>query len=156
MTSRNSAVIFWLAHEMLGLRAASNTSSKAASKVATKAAATAPAPPAPEATETPKKAAKTTKPAKPTEPKVKAPPKLFPVSPTLRNFLGGVAEISRPDTVKQLWVYIREHQLQDPADKKKINCDEKLKTVLGKDRVNFLEIPALISPHFPKKEVKKS
>ncbi|CAM6091381.1 unnamed protein product [Calypogeia fissa] len=150
MTSRK--VIFWMAREMLGLRGASS-SSKAASKVATKAAA---ATPAPEATETRKKAAKTTKPAKPTDPKVKAPPKLFPVSPTLRNFLGGVAEISRPDTVKQLWVYIREHQLQDPADKKKINCDEKLKTVLGKDQVNFLEIPALISPHFPKKEVKKS
>ncbi|KAK6121195.1 hypothetical protein DH2020_045057 [Rehmannia glutinosa] len=40
---------------------------------------------------------------------------------------------------------------RDPADKKVIICDEKLKTIFGgKDRVGFLEIAGLISPHFLK------
>lgn len=41
--------------------------------------------------------------------------------------------------------------LQDPANKKVIVCDEKLKKIFaGKDRIGFLEIAGLISPHFLK------
>ncbi|KAK3420471.1 hypothetical protein EUGRSUZ_G01289 [Eucalyptus grandis] len=37
----------------------------------------------------------------------------------------------------------------DPENKKVIMCDEKLKKIFaGKDRVGFLEIAGLISPHF--------
>ncbi|MBA0833551.1 hypothetical protein Goarm_005986 [Gossypium armourianum] len=37
----------------------------------------------------------------------------------------------------------------DPENKKIINCDEKLKKIFGgKDRIGFLEIAGLISPHF--------
>ncbi|KAL3647577.1 hypothetical protein CASFOL_008545 [Castilleja foliolosa] len=39
----------------------------------------------------------------------------------------------------------------DPEDKKVIVCDEKLKKIFGgRDRVGFLEIAGLISPHFQK------
>lgn len=40
---------------------------------------------------------------------------------------------------------------KDPADKKVIICDEKLKKIFGgKERIGFLEIAGLINPHFLK------
>ena len=41
--------------------------------------------------------------------------------------------------------------LQNPADKREIFCDEKLKALFsGKDKVGFLEIGKLLSLHFVK------
>lgn len=41
--------------------------------------------------------------------------------------------------------------LQNPADKREIYCDDKLKTIFeGKDKVGFLEIGKLLSGHFVK------
>ncbi|KAF3794272.1 TRI1 protein [Nymphaea thermarum] len=65
--------------------------------------------------------------------------------------LVGVPEIPRTQALKQIWAYIKENNLQDPDNKKIIICDEKLRKVLGgKERVGFLEIAGLISPHFLK------
>ncbi|GAB2219325.1 hypothetical protein Drorol1_Dr00006960 [Drosera rotundifolia] len=75
-----------------------------------------------------------------------------PVSPELQEFLGSVAEISRTEVLKAVWAYIKQHELQDPDDKKIIVCDEKLKKIFsGKDRAGILEVPKLIGQHFPKK-----
>nr|GMC91247.1 upstream activation factor subunit UAF30-like [Ipomoea batatas] len=72
------------------------------------------------------------------------------VSPALEKFLGA-PEASRTDAVKKVWEYIKAHNLQNPANKKEINCDEKLKTIFsGKDKVGFLEIAKLLTQHFPK------
>ncbi|XP_059289046.1 uncharacterized protein LOC132042541 [Lycium ferocissimum] len=47
--------------------------------------------------------------------------------------------------------YIKTNNLQNPANKKEINCDDKLKTIFaGKDKVGFLEIAKLLSSHFQK------
>ncbi|KAJ9185688.1 hypothetical protein P3X46_005288 [Hevea brasiliensis] len=76
--------------------------------------------------------------------------KVTPVSPALRDFLG-VPESSRSDAVKNIWSYIKQHNLQNPADKKEIFCDEKLKIIFdGKEKVGFLEIGKLLSRHFVK------
>ncbi|OAY41842.1 protein TRI1 [Manihot esculenta] len=76
--------------------------------------------------------------------------KVTPISPALRDFLG-VSESSRTDAVKNIWTYIKHHNLQNPADKKEIFCDEKLKTIFdGKEKVGFLEIGKLLSRHFVK------
>ncbi|KAK8613591.1 hypothetical protein V6N13_101349 [Hibiscus sabdariffa] len=70
------------------------------------------------------------------------------VSPEMEAVVG-VPEIPRTQAVKLIWAYIRENNLQDPENKKIINCDEKLKKIFGgKDRVGFLEIAGLITPHF--------
>lgn len=43
--------------------------------------------------------------------------------------------------------------LQNPADKREIHCDDKLKELFeGKEKVNFLEIGKLLSRHFVKAE----
>ncbi|KAF3657005.1 putative ABC transporter G family member 14-like isoform X1 [Capsicum annuum] len=76
--------------------------------------------------------------------------KPLPISPALGKFVGA-SEISRTDAVKKVWDYIKTNNLQNPANKKEINCDAKLKTIFaGKDKVGFLEIAKLLSSHFQK------
>ncbi|CAH9144605.1 unnamed protein product [Cuscuta epithymum] len=70
------------------------------------------------------------------------------VSPEMQAFLGGVAETPRTQVVKAVWDHIKKHNLQDPTEKRIIVCDEKLKKIFGgRDRVGFLDIAGLISPH---------
>lgn len=49
--------------------------------------------------------------------------------------------------VKHLWQYIREHQLQDEADKRMINADDLLRAVFGKEQVNMFEMSKILSRH---------
>ncbi|NP_001308625.1 SWIB_MDM2 domain protein precursor [Solanum lycopersicum] len=73
------------------------------------------------------------------------------VSPEMQAFLGGMSEVPRTQALKLIWAHIKANDLQDPQNKKVIICDEKLKTIFGgKERVGFLEIAGLISPHFLK------
>ncbi|KAJ9561123.1 hypothetical protein OSB04_006283 [Centaurea solstitialis] len=94
------------------------------------------------------------KPATETETKKRAPrgfSKPRPVSPEMKDFLGGTSEIPRTEVLKVIWAYIKEKDLQDPANKRVIICDDKLKKIFGeRDHVGFLEIAGLISPHFLK------
>ncbi|CAH9095182.1 unnamed protein product [Cuscuta europaea] len=72
------------------------------------------------------------------------------VSPALEKFIGA-SEVSRTDAVKKVWEYIKAQNLQNPANKKEIRCDEKLKTIFsGKETVGFLEIAKQLAQHFPK------
>ncbi|CAN4077209.1 unnamed protein product [Withania somnifera] len=76
--------------------------------------------------------------------------KPVPISPALGKFVGA-SEISRTDAIKKIWDYIKTNNLQNPANRKEINCDDKLKTIFaGKDKVGFLEIAKLLSSHFQK------
>ncbi|XVE57291.1 hypothetical protein DITRI_Ditri04bG0079700 [Diplodiscus trichospermus] len=78
--------------------------------------------------------------------------RVMPISPQLGKFLGA-PEASRTDALKKIWDYIKLHNLQNPANKKEILCDEKLKMILaGKDTVGMFEITKLLSPHFLKSE----
>ncbi|RLN01082.1 upstream activation factor subunit spp27-like [Panicum miliaceum] len=74
-----------------------------------------------------------------------------PISPELREFVGGAAELPRTEAIKFVWAHIKGNNLQDPNNKKIIICDDKLKKIFGgRDRVGFLEISGLLNPHFPK------
>lgn len=69
---------------------------------------------------------------------------------TLRDFLGQ-SQISRLGCFKRVWSYIKTNNLQDPNDKNVVICDEKLKGILmGKPRIELIDLPALIKLHFPK------
>ncbi|KAG8645549.1 zinc finger CCCH domain-containing protein 44 [Manihot esculenta] len=72
------------------------------------------------------------------------------VTPEMAELVGA-SEIPRTQALKRIWAYIKEHNLQDPDNKKIIICDEKLKKIFsGRDQVGFLEVAGLISPHFLK------
>lgn len=74
-----------------------------------------------------------------------------PISPELREFVGGAEELPRTEALKIIWAHIKGNNLQDPANKKIIVCDDKLKKIFGgRDRVGFLEISGLLNPHFQK------
>ncbi|XP_074587985.1 upstream activation factor subunit UAF30-like [Curcuma longa] len=76
--------------------------------------------------------------------------KPLPVSQVLKEFVGA-SEISRNEVVKKIWVHIKANQLQNPANKKEILCDKKLKTIFeGRDKIGMLEVPKLVAPHFLK------
>ncbi|MDP3958377.1 MAG: SWIB/MDM2 domain-containing protein [bacterium] len=69
------------------------------------------------------------------------------VSPDLAAVVGK-GPMPRSEVVKKLWVYIKQHGLQDQKNKRNINADEKLKKVFGgKGTVNMFEMTKLVSAH---------
>jgi len=59
----------------------------------------------------------------------------------------GSEPVSRPEVVKKLWDYIKAQGLQDAKDKRRINADDKLRPVFGKDQVTMFEIAGLVGQH---------
>lgn len=69
------------------------------------------------------------------------------LSPDLQAVIGA-GPMSRGEVVKKLWEYIKKNDLQDQANKRNINADEKLKKVFGgKGQVNMFEMTKLVSAH---------
>lgn len=67
-------------------------------------------------------------------------------SPTLAAVIGSDA-IPRTEVTKKIWEYIKKHDLQDPANKRNINADEKLRPLFGKDQVSMFELTKIVSGH---------
>ncbi|MCE9541191.1 SWIB/MDM2 domain-containing protein [Candidatus Kaiserbacteria bacterium] len=60
----------------------------------------------------------------------------------------GKGPMSRGEVVKKLWEYIKKNNLQNPANKRNILADDKLKTLFGgKGEVTMFEMTKLVSPH---------
>ncbi|MDB5238525.1 MAG: hypothetical protein JWM46_795 [Candidatus Kaiserbacteria bacterium] len=60
----------------------------------------------------------------------------------------GKGPMSRGEVVKQIWVYIKKHDLQNPANKRNIIADEKLLPLFGgKKEVTMFEMTKLVSAH---------
>ncbi|OGG52933.1 hypothetical protein A2851_04565 [Candidatus Kaiserbacteria bacterium RIFCSPHIGHO2_01_FULL_53_29] len=60
----------------------------------------------------------------------------------------GKGPMSRGQVVKQIWVYIKKHDLQNPANKRNILADDKLKPLFGgKGEVTMFEMTKLVSGH---------
>ncbi|EKC98869.1 hypothetical protein A1Q2_06840 [Trichosporon asahii var. asahii CBS 8904] len=81
------------------------------------------------------------------------------LSDTLSAFVNET-KLSRPQTVKRIWDYIKANDLQDPNDKRYILCDDKMKTVFHTDKLHMFTMNKLLAEHFrdpdhvlpPKKE----
>lgn len=73
------------------------------------------------------------------------------LSPQLAELLGET-ELSRPQTVKMLWAYIKENELQNPQDKREILLDDKLKAAFGVDKVTGFSLNKYLSKHLYKKD----
>jgi chromatin remodeling complex protein RSC6 len=60
----------------------------------------------------------------------------------------GKAAIPRTEVIKKIWEYIKEHKLQDEANRRMINADTKLKAVFdGKTQVSMFELTKLVNGH---------
>lgn len=75
--------------------------------------------------------------------------KALTLSPALSAVVGK-APLPRTEIVKQLWVYIKSHDLQDKTNKRMINADKKLLAVFGKPQVSMFEMAGLIGKHIVK------
>ncbi|KAL5548517.1 hypothetical protein UlMin_003748 [Ulmus minor] len=85
-----------------------------------------------------------------TKPKRKGGPggltKLCGVSPELQAIVGQPT-LPRTEIVKQLWVYIRRNNLQDPSNKRKIICNDELRLVFETDCTDMFKMNKLLSKH---------
>ena len=68
------------------------------------------------------------------------------LSPELEAVVGA-GPMPRSEVTKKLWEYIKKHDLQNPANKRNILADEKLRPLFGKDEVTMFEMTKLVSPH---------
>lgn len=60
----------------------------------------------------------------------------------------GKGPLPRTEVVKKLWEYIKKNNLQNPANKRNILADDKLKVVFGgKSEVTMFEMTKLVSAH---------
>jgi len=60
----------------------------------------------------------------------------------------GAGQLSRGETVSKIWAYIKSNNLQNPANKREILADAKLKPVFdGKDKVSMFEMNKHLARH---------
>jgi chromatin remodeling complex protein RSC6 len=98
-----------------------------------------------------KPAAKKTAAAKPAAKKVARTPyaafmKALTPSAVLAAVIGA-APVPRTEVTKKIWDYIKKHNLQDAANRRNINADEKLKPLFGKAQVSMFELTKIVSGH---------
>ena len=59
----------------------------------------------------------------------------------------GSEPLPRPEVVSKLWAYIKKNNLQNPANKREILADDKLRPVFGKDKVTMFEMNKHVAKH---------
>lgn len=63
----------------------------------------------------------------------------------------GKSTMPRTEIIKQLWVYIKKNDLQDPKNKRVILADAKLKPLFdGKKSIGMMQLAGAISKHLVK------
>lgn len=72
--------------------------------------------------------------------------KPFALSVPLQE-LTGQTQLSRPHVVKEIWKHIKEHDLQDPNDRRQIICDEKLQAIFKQSKVSMFGMNREIGHH---------
>ena len=119
-------------------KAAKKPAKKAAKKVVKKAA--------------PKKAAKKAAPKKaaPKKKTARKPNAAFMRALTPSATLGAVigsSAVPRTEAVKKIWDYIKKNNLQDKANRRMINADDKLRPLFGKEQVSMFDLAKILSKH---------
>lgn len=67
-------------------------------------------------------------------------------SPELAAIVGS-KPLPKTEIVSRLWTYIKQHNLQDPVNKRMVNCDERMQAVFKKPSVSMFEMAGLVAHH---------
>jgi upstream activation factor subunit UAF30 len=59
----------------------------------------------------------------------------------------GSDPLPRPQMVSRVWGYIKQHDLQNPQNRREILADDKLKPIFGKDKVTMFEMNRYLAQH---------
>jgi len=125
------------------------TKKKAAKKAAKKPAKKAPKKAVKKAA--PKKAKKAApKKAAPKKKSARKPNAAFMKALTPSSTLAGVIgpnPVPRTEAVKKIWDHIKKNNLQDSANRRMINADEKLRPLFGKDQISMFDLAKILSKH---------
>ena len=126
------------------------TKKKAAKKAAKKAPKKAPKKAAEKAA--PKKVAKKPAPKKaaPKKKSARKPNAAFMKALTPSSTLAAVIgsnPVPRTEAVKRIWDHIKKNNLQDSANRRMINADEKLRPLFGKDQISMFDLAKILSKH---------
>ena len=126
---------------------------KASKKAATKKAAPAKKAPAKKAATKSSAAGKTAPKKTATKKSGRQPNAAFmaPLQPddTLANVVGS-KPLPRTEIVKKVWDYIKKNNLQDNANRRMINADEKTKPLFGKDQISMFDLAKVVNNHIKK------
>ncbi|GLB37758.1 putative SWI complex, BAF60b domains containing protein [Lyophyllum shimeji] len=63
-----------------------------------------------------------------------------------------VDRLSRPQVVKQLWVHIKDNELQNPNNKREIMCDASMRAVFGVDKIDMFKMNKVLGQHLHENE----
>ena len=64
--------------------------------------------------------------------------------PYLAEILGET-NLPRTQVTKKIWEYIKDHDLQDPSDRRYIICDDRLREIFNQDRISAFKIQGPLS-----------
>ena len=75
------------------------------------------------------------------------------LSPQLAKLLGTKEDeqLSRPQVVKQVWAYLKEHKLQDPANKQYFSPDKAMEPIFGKEKIKAFGMSKFLKDHLTNK-----
>ena len=74
-----------------------------------------------------------------------------PVTPSKElGAVVGTDAMPRSQVISKVWDYIKSNNLQNPANKREILADDKLKKVFGRDSCTMFEMNKYISAHLKK------
>ena len=59
----------------------------------------------------------------------------------------GPDPLPRAQAVSRVWDYIKQHDLQNPENRREILADDKLKPIFGKDKVTMFEMNKHLAQH---------
>ncbi len=59
----------------------------------------------------------------------------------------GSDPLPRGQVVSKVWDYIKQHNLQNPENRREILADDKLKPIFGKDKVTMFEMNKYLAQH---------
>ena len=71
-----------------------------------------------------------------------------PITPSAElGAIVGTDKLPRSEVISKVWAYIKKNDLQNPANKREILADEKLKKIFGKDSVTMFEMNKHLAGH---------
>ena len=59
----------------------------------------------------------------------------------------GADPLPRGQVVSRVWAYIKQHNLQNPENRREILADAKLRPIFGKDKVTMFEMNKHLAQH---------
>merc|ERR1712020_763947 len=75
----------------------------------------------------------------------------YKLSPELADIVGQ-KEASRAECIKQLWAYLKKHELQDPENKQYFTPDKKMAKIFGTDKLRGFGMAKFLNVHLTKIE----